>query len=173
MKALEFINNMGMTYGQANEEYIRLKQEYNLLNMMQSDLLHKIETSTKANACEGYLYFASLRELRIKRRTVKNEMLAMEIALENIKLKEKKKKDLEKQMKKVFKSKYKSRILDLDNNDVLIHTRNRMNTRHDLIFIKAIPYKNEKEFKNLSRQLKDKYRVTINDPRHRKINCYN
>ena len=76
-------------------------------------------------------------------------------------------------MKKVFKSKYKSRILDLDNNDVLIHTRNRMNTRHDLIFIKAIPYKNEKEFKNLSRQLKDKYRVTINDPRHRKINCYN
>lgn len=52
----------------------RLSTELSTADKAKTDIEHKIELSEKVNACEGYKYFAALRDVLHKRRLIKDDI---------------------------------------------------------------------------------------------------
>ncbi len=65
-------------FNEISDEYNRLYLEIGKCDLKQQDLLHKIESSN-FNAAQGYQLAKELKELREKRREVKNDFTIIEM----------------------------------------------------------------------------------------------
>ena len=65
-------------FNEISDEYNRLYLEIGKCDLKQQDLLHKIESSS-FNAAQGYKLAKELKELREKRREVKNDFAIIEV----------------------------------------------------------------------------------------------
>ena len=72
-KANEYINKVKSVIDDNTSEKEVLTRELSRLDLLQNDILHKIEL-TNFNAAEGYAFAQALKLTREKRRRVKNEL---------------------------------------------------------------------------------------------------
>jgi hypothetical protein len=72
-KAKHYTQQLLDIYNNINVEFQNLYNELTEANLRELDLLHIIE-NTNFNASEGYMYAKMIRDNRIKRRQVKNEL---------------------------------------------------------------------------------------------------
>ena len=61
------------TYNEIYDIYNDLTKQYNVVNNKILDVLHFLE-SENINACRGWYYAKTLKDLRIERRKIKNEL---------------------------------------------------------------------------------------------------
>jgi hypothetical protein len=72
-KAKNFANELLCTLNKIEKEFESYSQELSKYDLMEQDILHKIEFE-KFNASEGYKYSKAIQNIRIQRRAVKNEL---------------------------------------------------------------------------------------------------
>lgn len=70
----EFLTNAQDISIKMKNELDRLSGELSDVNKAKVDIEHKIELSEKVNACMGYKYFATLKDILKKRRMIKDDI---------------------------------------------------------------------------------------------------
>lgn len=123
------INDLIEIINKVNNEYDNYKNELAKLDKMKSDVLHIIESKDNMNAAEGYKYSKALQLICKERRSVKNELSAMQYLITKTKLNNNSIKDTANNCIDVLNKKnalsskgievYTSRVLDLSGGDVL------------------------------------------------------
>ena len=81
--AIDFLNQISAILNQADCEYKALSKQLSLLDLETQDVLHFIENET-FNAAQGFNFAKQLKEIRIKRRAVKQDFELLQIFLSNI-----------------------------------------------------------------------------------------
>lgn len=109
-KWIDKINDLNGLAKEANERKVVLEKELHKIELELQDCFHYIEFTT-LNAAQGYKAYKLIKDRRIKRRTIKNELAVLDIILEK-KIGESVADEIMKEISKMDNRSYRPRKLD-------------------------------------------------------------
>jgi hypothetical protein len=80
--AINYIEQLNSTFNSFKDDYNECFIKLNHINLLELDILHVIEGSN-FNAYEGYMLCKKLKEIRMQRRDIKNELRVLQIIQNN------------------------------------------------------------------------------------------
>lgn len=63
----------------------RLRKSLSEIDKLESELLHQLENEDKLSACDGYKFARALKDVRVKRRIIKQDLEEQEVISEKLK----------------------------------------------------------------------------------------
>lgn len=63
----------------------KLRKNLSEVDKLENELLHQLENEEKLNACDGYKFAKALKDVRVKRRLIKQDLEEQEVIAEKLK----------------------------------------------------------------------------------------
>lgn len=84
MNILDF-NEIKKETNKAISNVNKLRKNLSEVDKLENELLHQLENEEKLNACDGYKFAKALKDVRIKRRLIKQDLEEQSVIAEKLK----------------------------------------------------------------------------------------
>ncbi len=84
MNVLDF-NEIKKETNKAINNVNKLRKNLSEIDKLESELLHQLENEDRLSACDGYKFAKALKDVRVKRRLIKQDLEEQEVIAEKLK----------------------------------------------------------------------------------------